>query len=201
VKRNYIWNCHRADSEIGNEFAHQATLNHCTQCTVMDRYWNKLFIHLFMSFDGCRQIYVSTSYDATSHFETTCRDVLDIFRRATGSDFDFSNVKHVLDEAEWWEASLINEINDKFMWLNESLHLLHVLVCGLSVIWCVLYDCVFMCVRFAAASLSVSLKPVRMSGILVYNRISWNMQNLSKYSRKYYAACTGCDKKVAQWSF
>jgi len=47
-----------------------------------------------------RQVYVSTTYDATSHFETTCCDVLDIFRRATGNDFDFSNVKHVLDDAE-----------------------------------------------------------------------------------------------------
>lgn len=51
--------------------------------------------------DGtANQVYVSTTYDATSHFETTCCDVLDIFRRATGNDFDFSNVKHVLDDAE-----------------------------------------------------------------------------------------------------
>jgi len=50
--------------------------------------------------DAWQQVYVSTSYDATSHFETTCRDVLDIFRRSTGADFDFSNVKHVLDEME-----------------------------------------------------------------------------------------------------
>jgi Rab GDP dissociation inhibitor len=46
------------------------------------------------------QIFVSTSYDATSHFETTCYDVLDIFRRATGQDFDFSKVKHVLEDTE-----------------------------------------------------------------------------------------------------
>lgn len=46
------------------------------------------------------QIFVSTSYDATSHFETTCEDVLDIFRRSTGSDFDFTKVKHVLEETE-----------------------------------------------------------------------------------------------------
>ncbi|ESO03565.1 hypothetical protein HELRODRAFT_79884 [Helobdella robusta] len=46
------------------------------------------------------QIFVSKSYDATSHFETTCDDVLDIFRRSTGSDFDFSKVKHVLEETE-----------------------------------------------------------------------------------------------------
>lgn len=46
------------------------------------------------------QVFVSTSYDATSHFETTCDDVLDIFRRATGADFDFSKVKHVLEESD-----------------------------------------------------------------------------------------------------
>lgn len=47
------------------------------------------------------QIFISESYDATSHFETTCLDVLDIFRRGTGEDFDFSKVKHELgDEQE-----------------------------------------------------------------------------------------------------
>ncbi len=39
------------------------------------------------------QIFVSKSYDATSHFGTTCDDVLDIFKRGTGEDFDFSKVK------------------------------------------------------------------------------------------------------------
>ena len=38
------------------------------------------------------QLFLSTSYDATTHFETTCDDVLSIYRRATGSDFDFSKV-------------------------------------------------------------------------------------------------------------
>ncbi|KAL1420796.1 hypothetical protein MTO96_023790 [Rhipicephalus appendiculatus] len=47
------------------------------------------------------QIFISQSYDATTHFETTCLDVLDIFRRGTGEDFDFSKVKHDLgDEQE-----------------------------------------------------------------------------------------------------
>lgn len=44
------------------------------------------------------QIFISTSYDATTHFETTCMDVLDIYKRATGEDFDFSKVK--LNEEE-----------------------------------------------------------------------------------------------------
>lgn len=45
-------------------------------------------------------VFISKSYDATSHFETTCLDVLDIFRRGTGEDFDFSKVKHTLDDQE-----------------------------------------------------------------------------------------------------
>jgi len=39
------------------------------------------------------QLFISKSYDATSHFETTCLDVLDIYKRATGEEFDFSKIK------------------------------------------------------------------------------------------------------------
>lgn len=46
------------------------------------------------------QIFISTSYDATTHFETTCLDVLDIFKRGTGEDFDFSKVKHNLGDED-----------------------------------------------------------------------------------------------------
>ncbi|ESO12117.1 hypothetical protein HELRODRAFT_93158 [Helobdella robusta] len=46
------------------------------------------------------QIFISKTYDATSHFETTCLDVLNIFKRATGADFDFSKVKHNLEDQE-----------------------------------------------------------------------------------------------------
>lgn len=44
------------------------------------------------------QVFISESFDATSHFETTCADVLNIFRRGTGEDFDFSKVKHDLGD-------------------------------------------------------------------------------------------------------
>ena len=44
------------------------------------------------------QVFISESFDATSHFETTCADVLNIFRRGTGQDFDFSKVKHDLGD-------------------------------------------------------------------------------------------------------
>jgi len=36
------------------------------------------------------RIFVSVSYDATSHFETTCEDVMDIYRRVTGKEVDLS---------------------------------------------------------------------------------------------------------------
>lgn len=46
------------------------------------------------------QIFISKSYDATSHFETTCDDVLDIFQRGTGQQFDFGKITHLsLEEA------------------------------------------------------------------------------------------------------
>ena len=43
-------------------------------------------------------LFISKSYDATSHFESTCQDVLDIFKRGTGEEFDFSKVKHTLED-------------------------------------------------------------------------------------------------------
>ncbi|XP_013773852.1 rab GDP dissociation inhibitor beta-like [Limulus polyphemus] len=51
--------------------------------------------------DGqANQVFISETFDATTHFETTCLDVLDIFRRGTGEDFDFSKVHHTLEEQE-----------------------------------------------------------------------------------------------------
>ena len=46
------------------------------------------------------QIFISQSYDATTHFETTCTDVLNIYKRATGEDFDFSIIKNQLGDEE-----------------------------------------------------------------------------------------------------
>uniref|UniRef100_A0A3B3Y9R3 Rab GDP dissociation inhibitor n=2 Tax=Poecilia TaxID=8080 RepID=A0A3B3Y9R3_9TELE len=39
------------------------------------------------------QIFISRSYDATTHFETTCADIKDIYKRMTGSDFDFAEME------------------------------------------------------------------------------------------------------------
>lgn len=37
--------------------------------------------------DGTKdQLYVSRSYDATSHFESVCDDVKDLYRRITGNE-------------------------------------------------------------------------------------------------------------------
>mmetsp|Transcript_14426 Transcript_14426/g.56730 ORF Transcript_14426/g.56730 Transcript_14426/m.56730 type:complete len:438 (+) Transcript_14426:178-1491(+) len=36
------------------------------------------------------QIFISTSFDATSHFETTCHDVMDIYTRITGKQLDLT---------------------------------------------------------------------------------------------------------------
>ncbi|XP_068611106.1 rab GDP dissociation inhibitor beta isoform X2 [Brachionichthys hirsutus] len=39
------------------------------------------------------QIFVSCSYDATTHFETTCDDIKDIYKRMTGAEFDFAEME------------------------------------------------------------------------------------------------------------
>ena len=43
---------------------------------------------------------MSKSYDATTHFETTCDDVVDIFTRVTGEPFDFSKVQTNVETVE-----------------------------------------------------------------------------------------------------
>jgi len=37
--------------------------------------------------DNC---YISSSYDATSHFETTAEDVLSLYQRITGKELDLT---------------------------------------------------------------------------------------------------------------
>ena len=46
--------------------------------------------------DGC---YISKGYDATTHFETTVRDVLEMYKRITGKDLDLSE-KELQGESE-----------------------------------------------------------------------------------------------------
>lgn len=46
------------------------------------------------------QVFISKSYDATSHFETTCEDIKSIYQRIHGEAFDFEKVKGGLQEDE-----------------------------------------------------------------------------------------------------
>ncbi|KAJ8373588.1 hypothetical protein SKAU_G00041680 [Synaphobranchus kaupii] len=39
------------------------------------------------------QLFISRTYDATTHFETTCDDIKDIYKRMTGTDFDFAEME------------------------------------------------------------------------------------------------------------
>lgn len=43
--------------------------------------------------NGKGNVFVSTSYDATTHFETTCKDVLAIYKKAMGEEFDMSKIR------------------------------------------------------------------------------------------------------------
>lgn len=45
-------------------------------------------------------IFISRSYDATSHFETTANDIVDIHERITGEKFDWKNMKVANPEEE-----------------------------------------------------------------------------------------------------
>ncbi|XP_068714728.1 rab GDP dissociation inhibitor alpha-like [Montipora capricornis] len=38
------------------------------------------------------KVFISTSYDATTHFQTTCSDIVDVYKRCTGEEFDFSKM-------------------------------------------------------------------------------------------------------------
>ncbi|KAI6649626.1 Rab GDP dissociation inhibitor beta-like [Oopsacas minuta] len=42
--------------------------------------------------DKLAQCFVSTSYDATSHFETTCLDITNLHKNITGEDINYANI-------------------------------------------------------------------------------------------------------------
>lgn len=46
------------------------------------------------------QVFITKSYDATTHFESTCLDILDVYEKITGEKFDFSKVTRGLGEEE-----------------------------------------------------------------------------------------------------
>jgi Rab GDP dissociation inhibitor len=41
------------------------------------------------------QVFITKSYDPTTHFETTSADVLDVFKRGTTEQFDFTKITHL----------------------------------------------------------------------------------------------------------
>uniref|UniRef100_A0AAZ3P131 Rab GDP dissociation inhibitor n=1 Tax=Oncorhynchus tshawytscha TaxID=74940 RepID=A0AAZ3P131_ONCTS len=44
------------------------------------------------------QIFISRTYDATTHFETTCDDIKDIYERAMGTEFDFAEMERTKND-------------------------------------------------------------------------------------------------------
>jgi len=56
------------------------------------------------------RVFVSTSYDPTTHFESVCDDVLRIYKQYTGKDFDFTKKKTEINQQEGGGS---NEKNEK----------------------------------------------------------------------------------------
>ncbi|XP_064198104.1 rab GDP dissociation inhibitor beta-like [Anguilla rostrata] len=50
-------------------------------------------MHVPVDMGAESQVFISRSYDATTHFETTCDDIKDIYKRMTGTDFDFAEME------------------------------------------------------------------------------------------------------------
>lgn len=51
--------------------------------------------------DGANsKVFITKSYDATTHFETTCDDVVGTYKRITGHEIDCSKVKYVDDDVQ-----------------------------------------------------------------------------------------------------
>ena len=51
--------------------------------------------------DGSKsQVFISKSYDATTHFETACDDILDVYARIMGVQFDFSKLTRGLGQED-----------------------------------------------------------------------------------------------------
>lgn len=87
-----------------------------TSVSHVQNVWKQLVLMLLL------QVFASRSYDATTHFETTCNDIKDIYKRMTGSDFDFENMKRkqndVFGEDEQWEALISrSRMGDRSGWI------------------------------------------------------------------------------------
>ena len=58
--------------------------------------WCVVFADTFL----LSQIFISKSYDATTHFETTCMDIVSLYERVTGEHFDMNSVKREVKDEE-----------------------------------------------------------------------------------------------------
>lgn len=61
----------------------------------VSRFVNVSDVYEPIDMGGESQVFISRSYDPTTHFETTCKDVLDIFQRGTTTEFDFTKITHL----------------------------------------------------------------------------------------------------------
>lgn len=43
---------------------------------------------------------MTKSYDASTHFQSACDDIVDMYKRITGEEFDFSKVQEDLESVE-----------------------------------------------------------------------------------------------------
>lgn len=51
--------------------------------------------------DGSKsQVFITTTYDATTHFQTTCKEIMDMYKRCTGEELDLSTVQRDLEAAQ-----------------------------------------------------------------------------------------------------
>jgi Rab GDP dissociation inhibitor len=46
------------------------------------------------------QLFITKSYDATTHFESTCLDILDVYKGIMGEPFDFTKVTRGLGQED-----------------------------------------------------------------------------------------------------
>lgn len=81
--------------------------------TCLDSAWLLTnYVSMFLSFPemidlllnefcpGYFKVFITTTYDATTHFQTTCKEIVDIFKRCTGEDLDLSSVREDLEAAQ-----------------------------------------------------------------------------------------------------
>ena len=62
------------------------------------------------------QIFISKSYDATTHFETCCEDIMDMYERIIGEKLDLSSLPYSTETEDWLTMKTVL----KFLFYNYS---------------------------------------------------------------------------------